>query len=69
VPFGIGPLEIVIVLAIALLILGPRKLPQIGRGLGSGMREFSDGIRGVTRPDPPAAAVEPSPEVSPRTDA
>ncbi|MCU0308710.1 MAG: twin-arginine translocase TatA/TatE family subunit [Thermoleophilia bacterium] len=43
-----------IVLAIALLILGPRKLPQIGRGLGSGMREFSDGIRGVTRPMPEA---------------
>jgi sec-independent protein translocase protein TatA len=42
----IGPLEIGIVLIIALLILGPKKLPDMGRSLGRGMREFKDSISG-----------------------
>ena len=36
----IGPLEIAIVAIIALLVLGPKKLPEAGRGLGKSMREF-----------------------------
>jgi sec-independent protein translocase protein TatA len=46
VPFGIGPLELVIVLLIVLVIVGPKRLPQMGRSLGSGMREFKNGITG-----------------------
>ena len=42
----IGPLEIGIVLIIALVILGPKKLPDMGRSLGRGMREFKDSISG-----------------------
>jgi sec-independent protein translocase protein TatA len=42
----IGPLEIGIVLIIALVILGPKKLPDMGRSLGKGMREFKDSISG-----------------------
>jgi sec-independent protein translocase protein TatA len=41
---GIGPLELAIVLVIVLLILGPKRLPGVGRSLGSGMREFKDAI-------------------------
>lgn len=41
---GIGPLELLIVLGIILLIFGPKRLPQLGRQLGSGMREFKDSI-------------------------
>lgn len=41
---SIGPMEIVIVLVIALLILGPKKLPDLGRGLGTGLREFKQSI-------------------------
>jgi len=41
---NIGPLEIGIVLVIALLVFGPKKLPELGRSVGSGMREFKDGI-------------------------
>jgi sec-independent protein translocase protein TatA len=45
---SIGPMELVIVLAIALLVVGPKKLPELGRSLGGGMREFKDSITGKT---------------------
>ena len=45
-PFGIGPLELIIVLVIILLIFGGKKLPEVGRSLGSGMREFKKGVSG-----------------------
>lgn len=43
---NIGPLELAIVLVIALVIFGPKRLPDLGRSLGSGMREFKDSITG-----------------------
>jgi sec-independent protein translocase protein TatA len=44
-PFnGIGPMELVIVLVIALLVLGPKRLPEVGRSFGRGMREFKESI-------------------------
>ena len=43
-PFNVGPLELIIVLAIALIVLGPKKLPEVGRSIGSGMREFKDSL-------------------------
>ena len=39
-PMGIGPMEIVLVAIIALVVLGPKKLPEAGRSLGQGMREL-----------------------------
>jgi sec-independent protein translocase protein TatA len=42
----IGPLEIGIVLVIVLLIFGPKRLPGLGKSLGTGMREFKDSITG-----------------------
>jgi sec-independent protein translocase protein TatA len=45
-PFGIGPLELVIVLFIILLVLGPKRLPGLGRSLGGGLREFKDSLTG-----------------------
>jgi sec-independent protein translocase protein TatA len=45
----IGPMEIVLVLVIALLVLGPKRLPEAGRSIGKGMREFKDSIAGVTK--------------------
>lgn len=41
---SIGPMELVIVLVIALLVLGPKRLPDAGRSLGRGLREFKEAI-------------------------
>jgi sec-independent protein translocase protein TatA len=48
---GIGFPELLIVLVIALIVLGPKKLPEVGRSLGKGMREFKDSISGITGND------------------
>ncbi len=75
----IGPMEIVIVLVIALLVFGPKKLPELGKGLGRGMRDFKRGLSGeddgdrdevvaATRVDTPTittAAVAPEAPVAP----
>ncbi len=45
-PINVGPMEVVVVLIIALIVLGPKKLPEFGRSLGNGMREFKDSISG-----------------------
>lgn len=43
---SIGPTELIIVLVIVLLIFGPKRLPGLGKQLGSGMREFRDSVTG-----------------------
>jgi len=43
----VGPMEIVLVLVIALLVLGPKRLPEAGRSIGKGIREFKDSISGI----------------------
>ena len=48
---GIGPMELVIVLVIALLVLGPKKLPEVGRSVGRGMREFKESLSGDSGDD------------------
>src|SRR5260221_8829068 len=46
---GLGVPELLIILVILLLVFGPKRLPQLGRQLGGGMREFKDSITGKTR--------------------
>ena len=48
---NIGLPEIAIVLLIVLVIFGPKRLPQLGRSLGSGMREFKDAVTGKSKHD------------------
>lgn len=48
-----GPLEIIIILVIVLLIFGPKRLPDLGRSLGSGMRNFKDSLTGKDKDDEP----------------
>ena len=43
---SIGPMELVVVLIIALVVLGPKKLPEVGRSVGKGMREFKESLTG-----------------------
>jgi sec-independent protein translocase protein TatA len=46
-PFSVGPMELILVLVIALVVLGPKRLPEAGRALGKGMREFKDSVSGL----------------------
>ena len=48
---NIGPMELIIVLVLALIILGPKRLPDAGRSLGRGMREFKDSLTGADAPE------------------
>jgi sec-independent protein translocase protein TatA len=41
---NVGPMELAIVLVVALLVLGPKRLPEVGRSLGNGIREFKDSL-------------------------
>ena len=60
---NIGPLEIVIVLVIVLVIFGPKRLPDLGRSLGRGMREFKDSVTGNDKDElPPTRPAEEKPE-------
>jgi sec-independent protein translocase protein TatA len=43
---NIGPMELVIVLVIALVVLGPKRLPEVARSVGNGMREFKESLSG-----------------------
>ena len=43
-PGWIGPGEIVILLIVALLVFGPKRLPEMGRSIGKGMREFKNSV-------------------------
>jgi sec-independent protein translocase protein TatA len=43
---NIGPLEIIVVLIIALIVFGPKRLPELGRSLGRGIREFRGSVSG-----------------------
>ena len=60
---GIGPMELIVVLIVALVIFGPKKLPDLGRSIGGGMREFKNSITGDERedlpPGDPASASKP----------
>jgi sec-independent protein translocase protein TatA len=45
-PFGVSVWELLILLLVILLVFGPKRLPEMGRQLGKGMREFKDSVTG-----------------------
>ncbi len=47
-PFGIQPIHLIVILIVALIIFGPSRLPEIGRGLGKAITEFKHGTREMT---------------------
>ncbi len=74
-PFGIGIWELLILLLVLLLVFGPKRLPEMGRQLGRGMREFKDSVTGSGNDDeedvstelPPPETVESEPAESTST--
>ncbi len=57
---NVGPLELAIVLIIALVVFGPKRLPELGRSLGRGIREFRGSVSGDSRDEPESPeAIEP----------
>jgi sec-independent protein translocase protein TatA len=73
---NIGPMEIIVVLIIALVVFGPKRLPELGKSLGKGIHEFRGTISGekaekaetapaALEPSPPAAAPSPVAEPAP----
>jgi sec-independent protein translocase protein TatA len=58
---NVGPLELVIVLVVALIVLGPKRLPEVGRSLGNGLREFKDSLSGENQRDDDQLDVEEAP--------
>jgi sec-independent protein translocase protein TatA len=70
-PFNVGPLELIIVLVIALLVVGPRRLPEMGEAVGKTIREFrkaSSDLSDSTAPEAKAApAADAAPAATPPT--
>ena len=72
-PFNIGAPELIVILVIALLVIGPGKLPDVGSALGKSIREFrkassdvQDATRIETPPVPPASAPQTPPQPPPQ---
>ena len=51
--FGLGIWELVVILVIVVLLFGARRLPEIGGGIGEGIRNFKDSVKGKGGPDNP----------------
>jgi sec-independent protein translocase protein TatA len=67
-PFGIGIWELLILLLVLLLVFGPKRLPEMGRQLGKGMREFKDSVSGKDdRVDDDMAELPPAEPSTPAT--
>jgi len=62
-PFGIGIWELLILLLVLLLVFGPKRLPEMGRQLGKGMREFKDSVTGDSKDDDDASLPPAEPAV------
>jgi sec-independent protein translocase protein TatA len=63
---NIGPLELVLILLVVLLLFGAKRLPELGRSLGSGMKEFKDSVTGKDGgSDKPRTELEPGEDPQP----
>ncbi len=53
---NLGPMELVLILGVALLLFGGRKLPELAKGMGEGIKNFKNALREETPPPPPPAS-------------
>ena len=60
---NVGAPELIVILVIALLVLGPKKLPDVGRSVGKGMREFKESLAGNDVDDEPQAPAVKAPNL------
>lgn len=61
------PWHIILVVAVAFLLFGARRLPELGKGLGEGLKGFREGIKGITDPGPTTPAQQPPVNAAPQT--
>jgi sec-independent protein translocase protein TatA len=54
------PTHLLIILVVALVVLGPKRLPEAGRSLGRSLRDFKEALNGVTADEPPEPAITPA---------
>jgi sec-independent protein translocase protein TatA len=63
-PFNLGPMEMIFIMVVLLLVFGAKRLPELGGGLGKGIREFKRSMRDINdeiqRPDAPSQVQEPA---------
>jgi TatA/E family protein of Tat protein translocase len=67
-PFGISIWELLILLVVLLLVFGAKRLPEMGRSLGRGMREFKDAVTGVEQAEPTPAPPAELPSATPEAE-
>lgn len=70
--FGLHMPELIVILVIALLIFGPKKLPEMGSSIGKTIKQFREGMNEASQPKPPEKTPEPKaiePETSPKENA
>jgi sec-independent protein translocase protein TatA len=60
-PSFIGFPELIVLVIVLLLIFGPKRLPEIGRSMGKGMRDFKEAVTGKDEPEQPATELNPTP--------
>jgi sec-independent protein translocase protein TatA len=61
------PWHLILIAVVAFLLFGARKLPELGKGLGEGLKGFREGIRGITDPAPPAPMQQSSVSAAPQS--
>ncbi|MGD1098078.1 MAG: twin-arginine translocase TatA/TatE family subunit [Bryobacteraceae bacterium] len=54
------PMHLVVILVVGVLLFGPKKLPELGKGLGEGIRGFKDALKNATEPQEPTPPSEPT---------
>jgi sec-independent protein translocase protein TatA len=57
---ALQPWHLLVLAVVAFLLFGAKRLPELGKGLGEGLKGFKEGIRGVSEPTPPAPVVQQS---------
>ncbi len=64
---NLGPMELVLILGVALLLFGGRKLPELAKGMGEGIKNFKNALREDSNPTPPPTPAAAPPQEQPKS--